>query len=67
MSETGKSRASQPDGWVNPAYGWYVVCVLTLAYTCAYIDRQILTLLIEPIRRDLHTASVTCSKESKAC
>ncbi len=40
--------------WASPAYAWYVVVVLTLAYTCSFIDRQILTLLIEPIRRDLH-------------
>jgi MFS family permease len=39
--------------WPRPAYAWYVVVVLTLAYTCSFIDRQILTLLIEPIRRDL--------------
>jgi MFS family permease len=38
---------------VRPAYAWFVVFVLTLAYTCSFIDRQILTLLIEPIRRDL--------------
>lgn len=43
-----------PQGdWPRPAYAWYVVVVLTLAYTCSFIDRQILTLLIEPIRRDL--------------
>jgi MFS family permease len=40
--------------WVNPLYAWFVVIVLTLAYTCSFIDRQILTLLIEPIRRDFH-------------
>ncbi len=34
-------------------YSWYVVCVLTLAYIVSFIDRQILSLLIEPIRRDL--------------
>ena len=39
--------------WPSPTYAWYVVAVLTLAYTCSFIDRQILTLLIEPIRRDL--------------
>jgi hypothetical protein len=33
----------------NPAYAWFVVIVLTLAYTCSFVDRQILTLLIEPI------------------
>lgn len=32
---------------------WYVVGVLTMAYIVSFIDRQILSLLIEPIRRDL--------------
>lgn len=34
-------------------YSWYVVGVLTLAYIFAYADRQILNLLVGPIRRDL--------------
>jgi MFS family permease len=34
--------------------GWYVVAVLTLAYILAYVDRQILSLLVEPIKSDLH-------------
>lgn len=34
-------------------YGWYVVAVLTLAYVSSFIDRQILSLLVAPIRRDL--------------
>jgi MFS family permease len=36
-----------------PRYAWYVVAVLTLANTSAFIDRQILGLLVGPIRRDL--------------
>jgi MFS family permease len=39
--------------WPRPLYAWYVVGVLMLAYTNSFIDRQILSLLIEPIRRDL--------------
>lgn len=39
--------------WPRPAYSWYVVAVLMLAYTNSFIDRQIISLLIEPIRRDL--------------
>lgn len=35
--------------------------VLTLAYTCSFIDRQILTLLIEPIRRDLQVTDTQVS------
>lgn len=34
-------------------YAWYVVVVLMFAYTVSFIDRQILSLLVQPIRRDL--------------
>jgi MFS family permease len=36
-----------------PVYAWYVVGVLTLFYVLSFIDRQILALLVEPMRRDL--------------
>jgi len=35
------------------AYRWYVVGILTVTYAVSFIDRQIMALLIEPIRRDL--------------
>jgi MFS family permease len=34
-------------------YAWYVVGVLTLVYICSFIDRQIFSLLVGPLRRDL--------------
>lgn len=34
-------------------YAWYVVAVLTLANVSGFIDRQILSLLVPPIKRDL--------------
>jgi MFS family permease len=34
-------------------YAWYVVAVLTFVYVFSFIDRQILNLLVRPIRRDL--------------
>ena len=61
MSEAPQDRTPGKDDWVNPVYGWWVVFVLTLAYTCSFIDRQILTLLIEPIRRDLHVTDTEVS------
>ena len=61
MSEGPEARTPPPKDWGNPVYGWYVVFVLTLAYTCSFIDRQILTLLIEPIRRDLHVSDTQVS------
>ena len=36
-----------------PRYAWYVVAVLLLASISSNIDRQILSLLVVPIRRDL--------------
>ncbi|KQM21054.1 spinster family MFS transporter [Novosphingobium sp. Leaf2] len=30
--------------------GWYLIFVLTLAYTCSFIDRQVLNLLVGPIK-----------------
>lgn len=58
---TDRTPNAQDGEWVNPAYAWYVVFVLTLAYTCSFIDRQVLTLLIEPIRRDLHVTDTQVS------
>src|SRR5579884_2376448 len=37
----------------NIAYAWYVVGVLTLCYMLSFVDRQILSLLVAPIKRDL--------------
>ncbi|MBU1375640.1 MAG: MFS transporter [Alphaproteobacteria bacterium] len=39
--------------WPNPTYAWCVVGLLMLAFTSSFIDRQILTLLVGPIRADL--------------
>lgn len=35
------------------AYAWSVVVMLTLAYTVSFIDRQVLNLLVDPIKEDL--------------
>lgn len=35
------------------AYGWYVLVLLTAVHVLGYIDRWILSLLIEPIKADL--------------
>jgi MFS family permease len=33
--------------------GWYAVAVLWLAYICSFVDRQVLALLVEPIKASL--------------
>jgi sugar phosphate permease len=45
------NRADNP--YPNPVYAWYIVIVLFLAYTSSFIDRIIMSLLVEPIKRDL--------------
>lgn len=47
-------RATQaPPGRRDSGYAWYVVFLLTFAYTVAFIDRQVLNLLVDPIKRDM--------------
>ena len=42
-----------PAGYPPPSYAWYGVGVLVLATVLSYTDRQILSLLVDPIRHDL--------------
>ena len=39
--------------WPSPACGWYVTFVLLIGFTFSFVDRQVLNLLVEPIRADL--------------
>lgn len=43
-------------------YAWYVVGVLTLVYIFSFIDRQILNLLVRPIRRGARRAGPKISE-----
>jgi MFS family permease len=52
-SERERPSGVGGDGYPSERYAWYVVGVLTLAYVLSFIDRQILTLLVGPIKRDL--------------
>ena len=45
---------SEPVGsWPKPTQAWYATFVLMVAYTLSYIDRQILSMLVDPIKADL--------------
>lgn len=52
---TDHSEAVRPADppYPNTAYAWYVTVLLLVAYILSFIDRQILSLLIEPIKADL--------------
>jgi MFS family permease len=39
--------------WPAPRQAWYAVAVLMVAYLFSYVDRQILSMLVGPIRADL--------------
>lgn len=45
------SRDAQ--AWPDERYAWYVVAVLHVAALLSYIDRLVLSLLVEPVKRDL--------------
>lgn len=59
MSAGGTAPAASP--WPRAAYGYYVTGVLLLAYTLSYVDRQILSLMVEPVKRDLQLTDTQIS------
>jgi MFS family permease len=48
-----EETAGRKDEKSNYRYAWYVVLVLTGMYMISYVDRQILSLLVPSIKRDL--------------
>ncbi len=53
MTDQNAAAVKADDSYPPSSYGWYVVGILTSAYMISFLDRQILALLVEPIRRDL--------------
>lgn len=49
---TDAVQATEP-AYPNTKYAWYVTTLLLLAYILSFVDRQIMSLLIEPIKADL--------------
>lgn len=39
--------------WPHPGWAWLAVAALMIAYTSSFVDRQILSLLVQPIRHHL--------------
>ena len=59
--EKSADSASADAAWPNPVRGWYATIVLMLAYVLSFVDRQILTLMIEPIKADLGLSDIQIS------
>jgi MFS family permease len=56
VSEASTAPGAAPAAeapWPSPARAWWGVAVLTFAYVVSFVDRTILSLLIEPIKVDL--------------
>ncbi|NML08164.1 MFS transporter [Sphingomonas sp. G-3-2-10] len=49
-AEVGTSAAARPEG--GRFHAWLLIAVTAALYACACIDRQLLPLLVDPIRKD---------------
>lgn len=52
---------SQATPWPSPATAWYAAIILMLANTLAFVDRQALALLVQPIKNDLQVSDTAMS------
>ena len=49
------------DNWPSAIEGWIVTILLLIAFTFSFVDRQVLNLLVEPIRLDLQVTDTQIS------
>jgi MFS family permease len=49
------------EGYPNPRRAWYALGALTLVYVFSFLDRQILNLLVVPIKADLQISDTQVS------
>jgi MFS family permease len=52
-TKSREARAESDHAYPKASWAWYTVVVLLCAYIFSFIDRQILNLLVAPVRRDL--------------
>ena len=48
-----RTSAAQAEGYPSAGLAWYALICLVLCYFMYFVDRNILTLLVAPVRRDL--------------
>jgi MFS family permease len=54
VTAAGETAAGRDSSFPSPVAAWYSVGVLMLMYIFSFIDRTTISLLVEPIKRDLH-------------
>ncbi len=50
-----------PAGYPKPSLAWACVAILVVPYALSFVDRMILTLLVDSIRTDLRLGDVQIS------
>lgn len=55
------STSTHDQAWPRPGKAWYMVVILAIAYSLSFLDRQILNLLVEPIKASLHISDTQIS------
>ncbi len=57
----GPDTPAEQTGWPSPFVAWRVNIILTLVFVLAFIDRQIIALLVGPIQEDLQISDMEVS------
>ena len=60
-SATVKTGTAAANNRPSPAVAWYTVTLCMIAYVLSFVDRQIIALLVEPIRADLQISDTQFS------
>jgi MFS family permease len=60
-SGSARGGVTAPEPWPSPVQAWYAVFISALILMVSFVDRSIVTLLVEPIKRDLHLTDVQMS------
>jgi MFS family permease len=61
MCDAARGAADEEFGYPPRLYAWGVVVILVVTAVFSYTDRQVLSLLVDPIRRDLGISDVQVS------
>jgi MFS family permease len=58
---TAEEEQHNAAAYPRPAYAWYVVVLMMFFYVLSFMDRQIIAVLIDPIKADLSLSDVQIS------
>ncbi|MGI9309581.1 MAG: MFS transporter [Gammaproteobacteria bacterium] len=60
-NDSGADNSEGAMSYPKPSYAWYVVVLMMCFYVLSFMDRQIIAVLIEPIKADLSLSDVQIS------